>query len=264
MKTKVYLRILFIALLYALMFSACGKHPDPATGQEVKADLKDFLASAFGWSSYEELEMTGGEGPMLISITDEDAANQVLLAFPDTFVIGAVGDRWVNTLSQSGAGSVIGEGEAYAARMQSSLYAIQKAFEGNPAARLFLDPTERYVATFFPSAGNAWHMGFVDITNRSMFTMCKQLMNCGSFINYQSASEMTKAMQDNGWKVITASQIPQGVRSYFMYRMSWLSKAWFMRLNGVISSPVFMPGGAFLVPQQILLPGYNLEEQPQQ
>ena len=261
MKTNFYTKTVMIYLLFALLISACGTVPDPITGAPVKADVKDFLAAAFGWSSYDDLELTGGEGPMLYAIADDEAPTQVLLAFPQTYAIGAVGDQWLDVLRKSGAGSVIGDGEAYAAQMKSSLYAIQKAFGGSPAAKLFMDPTGRYVATFFPSAGDAWHYGFVDLANKGMFTICKQLQMCGAFINYKSAGELTQAMQDNGWKAIAAGQIPAGVRSYFLYRMGWLSKAWFVRLNGVLSSPVIIPGGAFLVPESILLEGEEWTEQ---
>jgi hypothetical protein len=261
MKTQVYLRILFVALLYALMLPACGTHPDPLTRQPIQANFDDFVAAAFGWESWEAMEQTGG---MMISISDTEFPNEIVIAVPQTFFAGSFGDKLLTSMIDRGIADAIGPGEAYAARINTSLYAIQEAMRGAPLAQRWLDPTGRYLAALLPRE-NAWFMGFVDLKARSMFTICQQLQNCGSFVNAQSASELAQAMKDNGWKLIPASQIPMGIRSYFLNKMGWLGRAYFLRLQGTVTSPIFVPMGTFLVPETILLPdGFEFDAAPQQ
>jgi hypothetical protein len=230
-------------LLFALMFSGCGK----VTVE--KAPAEDWLAAALGWSSYEAME---AGGPMLISVSDGDGADFVL-AYPQAVAAGSMGDPVLTELRQVGAASAIGEGEAYAARLQTSLYAIQEAFRGAPLTQRFIDPSGRYLAALMPQ-GDAWYVGFVDMAKKSMFTTCQQLQNCGAFVNSRSAGELAEAMKANGWKAIAASQVPATLKTYFLYHMGWLKSAWFVRLSGVVANPILVPVGMFSVPDQILLP----------
>ena len=261
MNTKIYTKILMIYLLFALLVSACGTHPDPLTREPVKADFDDFVAAAFGWESWEALEQSGG---MVITISDSELPNEVVIAAPETFFVGSFGDKLLTSMIDRGIADVIGPGEAYAARINTSLYAIQEAMRDAPLTQRFLDPTGRYLAALLPR-DNAWYIGFVDLKARSMFTICQQLQNCGSFVNAQSASELAQAMKDNGWKLIPASQIPTGIRTYFLNKMGWLSRAYFLRLQGTVTSPILVPFGTFLVPETILLPdGFEYEAATQQ
>jgi hypothetical protein len=261
MKSNVYLRAFLIFLIYAALLSACGTHLDPLTREPVKADFDDFIAAAFGWESWEALEQNGG---MVVTISDTDMPNEVVIAVPQTFFAGSFGDKLLTSMIDRGIADAIGPGEAYAARINTSLYAIQEAMRDAPLAQRFLDPTGRYLAALLPRE-NAWYIGFVDLKARSMFTICQQLQNCGSFVNAQSASELAQAMKDNGWKLVPASAIPSGIRSYFLYKMGWLQRAYFLRLQGTITSPLIVPVGTFLVPEAIFLPdGFEYNAAPQQ
>jgi hypothetical protein len=263
MNTKIYTKTVMIYLLFALLVSACGTHPDPLTREPVRADFDDFVAAAFGWESWEQMEI-GSNSPMVVSISDSDVPDEIVIAVPETFFAGSFGDKILNSMIERGAADIIGPGEAYAARMQTSLYAIQEAMRDAPLTQRFIDPTSRYLAALLPR-GNSWYIGFVDLKAKSMFTICQQLQNCGAFVNAQSASELAQAMKDNGWKMIAASQVPSSIRSYFLNHMSWLSRAWFVRLQGVTLQPIIAPIGAFMVPQSILLPdNIDWDNLPQQ
>jgi hypothetical protein len=261
MKTMFCTRVIIALLLMTLVLSACGTHPDPLTREPVKSNFNDFLAAALGWESWESLSMGG---PVLIGSTSMDGPSDFVLAYPNAMMVGSVGDKILNSMLETGAGSVIGPGEAYAARVQTSLYAIQQAFSGNPNARMYIDPTGRWLAAFLPN-GNAWYMGFIDLTKKSMFQFCQQLQNCGSFITAGDASSLTKEMEKLKWVSATPSMIPATIRTYFLTKMGWLKGAWFVRMNGVTASPLFVLGQTFMIPNSILLPNsIDWENLPQQ
>jgi hypothetical protein len=71
-------------------------------------------------------------------------------------------------------------------------------------------------------------------------------------------------MKANGWKAVPVSAIPVAVRITMLTRMGYLQNAWFIRLQGTVTSPIIIPGGAFLVPQQILVPGSLIKDMPKQ
>jgi len=264
MNTRYFTKTLMIYVLFALLLTACGAHSDPLTGRPVQNDLKDYLAAAFGWGSWDEMTLAPSQ-PLLISIANEDEENEFILAFPQALIVGSVGDKALTTMLENGAASAIGPGELYAARMQSTLYSIQQAFSGNPNSQIWQDAAKRYIVTLLPNGGNAWHMGVVDLQTRSMFMLCQALQNCGSFMHAETASELAQAMKDAGWKLIPASAVPSGIRSYFLYRMGWLRNAFWVRLQGTVTSPLVLPVGTFFIPQSILLPGnVDWENQPQQ
>jgi hypothetical protein len=247
-------KIMIVTLVTILLISACGMHPEPVTRQPVKADIKDFLAAAFGWESWEQLEMGQG-GPVLFTLSVEDGPDEVVLAFPEKLMVGSVGDKILTSMLDNGGAQVIGEGEAYAARLQSSVYAIQQAFSSNPNAQMYTDVAGKWIAAFLPRSNGTWYMGWVNIQTKSMFQFCQQLQNCGSFVNWKDAEDVINHLKGLGWTPITASQVPAAIRTYFLTRMGFLQSAWFVRLQGVEVTPIILPIGVLLNPESILLPG---------
>ncbi len=93
---------------------------------------------------------------------------------------------------------------------------------------------------------------------------CRQLQNCGAFVNWNDAKDVMTKLRDIGWTPITASQIPSAARTYFLTRFTMIKSAWFIRLEGVNSSAIILPVGTLLDPASILLPGdINLDELPE-
>lgn len=255
----IYVKTFIVYLLMAILISACslGQHPNPDTGKPVAADFDDVVSWVFGWNSWEELQVGG---PMLISISDDSDQSQIVLAYPSEPVLaGTVVNDWL----RCGQASIIGDGEAYAARLQTSAYAIREAFANAPLTQRFIDPTGRFVVALKPY-GTEWYYGFVDLTKKSMFTICKEMNGCGAFANAKSISEIVDTLKANGWKSIPASAIPAAVRTVLLFRLSALQSAWFIRLSGTVSSPIFVFGSMLNVPYKILVPDSSLiEDVPQ-
>jgi hypothetical protein len=259
---RFWIRIVLVCLISIMLISACGTHPDPIDRHLVKTEFNDYAAALLGWESWEALELAN-QGGMVITISTGDLPSDVLIAVPNIFFAGSFGDKLLDQAIANNT-AMIGDGEIYAARLQTSLYAIQEAIRGAPLSQRFLDPTERYLAALLPR-GELWYFGLVDLKTKSMFMICQQLQNCGAFVNAKSASELAQAMRDNGWKMISASAIPTAIRTYFLYHMGWLQKAWFIRIQTATISPIITPIGIFLSPESILLPnGMDWENLPQQ
>lgn len=249
--TVLYLVIVYT--IFALLVGACnwGTHPDPYTGQPVQADVYDVIAAAFGWGSWEE--MTDGQSAAFVALPNGEI---IAASVPDAYMVGAVGDKMLAELRDVAANDHILEGEMYAARLRSSLYAIQEGFRGNPFAQMYKDPTGRWLAVYLPQGGR-WFYGFVDLQKSTMYQFCQNLQTCGSFINAKSASDLSQYMKGLGWTATTASQIPGSIRNLFLHRMDWLTRALAIRLHGVIASPILVPAGLIVNPANVLYPEYG-------
>lgn len=228
-------RTVMIILMLSLILSACdlGTHYD-TDGQTVQADWYDLAAAALGWESWEE--MTSNDGAIVWVDGDTQA-----LSIPEVYLAAGITTKELLVeIRDAAASDHILEGEMYAARLRTSLYAVQEGLRGNPFAQMYKDPSGRWLAVYLPQGGR-WFYGFVDLTKNTMYQICQQLTDCGSFITSNSASELSRHMEGLGWKAVTASQIPGSVKYVFLHRMSWLSRALAIRLNGAIIQPVVLP-----------------------
>ena len=258
-KSTNFVRLVLCLILLAVPALACGAPHQKAgvpKGTMVPTSWKDVLAAALGYYDWDDFKIAL-EMPSTPALGFVDMPGSV-------YIISSMslGDGTLNQINAASVNDAVGEGQVVAAYARTSMYAIMKALEGAPDARILTKVigADEYAIFMYPTAGG-WYFGGMNLATRGLESICATVTNCGNIATAEVLSKTVKDLKAAGWKQITPDELPAGVVVYLTTRLEFLFKtgasALGYRLGSAISSPIVVPATIIFQP----FPG--IEQQPE-
>jgi hypothetical protein len=152
------------------------------------------------------------------------------------------------------------DGQVYASQVGASLWAIDKAINGAPNAKIYIQQAQNIALFLSPGATDAsgasyWFWGFIDVKTRSLIAVGDQIRLGANIVNCKTMSEFMKTVEDAGFKRVDPKTVPTLVAflrlaiGYMKQGAQAVGNA-SQVVGGTISDILVVPGG-MLMPGQI-------------
>lgn len=136
------------------------------------------------------------------------------------------------------------DGQVLALQVRTAEYIVKQALSGVSSTKIYTDGN---LYMFMRYLGDGWGFVIVDTTNPDV---TKTLGDVGGNIaSAKSVSDLTGYLLTNGWKAVTASQVPQGVKAVLVGAGNTLQTA-----ATSLTSFIVVPAGIFELPEFMEMP----------
>ena len=116
----------------------------------------------------------------------------------------------------------VADGEVLAVYGRTAIWGIEQALQGAGGSGILQYKNSDLYAFWWKGSGGMYSV-FVDFKNQQIIRSIADIAKVGgNFTNSKTFQEFAHTLEQNGWKAIPASAVPQAFKSLFSLGTSWV------------------------------------------
>jgi hypothetical protein len=141
------------------------------------------------------------------------------------------------------AGASILDNQVIPAQLGTTLWMMKQAVQGG-STTMIMAKDNLYL--FMGAVEGGWVFSVIDAGKKAPVEEFSKIVGSGNFANAKTMGDLASFLKEHGWKIVTASEIPQVISAALGSAGSWLSN-----MATSMTSFVVLPAGVFIDPADV-------------